>query len=755
MNTELETSRRINLRLTPTDRLNIERISELWPATTSDVIRLAIHTAFLLVQCARESLRLVLRNDKLERQESIDISLSTNVRWTQGNDANEHCYPNASATEMLQIRLNLRTSGQLVALVQCGFASTQTDVVRRSLRLHYQVLSKTRSEYRFGTINGDGEFTPIPLLDLVYTENGPAEQSKSVTSSMVQPTKPDPAQPEAASSRTAWQSAPTVVDCLDAQGRYEVVRELNCNALAMRYLARDRRLGRLCIVKVAVVPTNARYEERLRRFETELKLTTSFGDREVLSGVLDAGSLRWGDFELPFMVVDFSSGRTLQDEVNHHGAGKSLPIAIQLIEDISLALGVIHGLNLIHGDLNPRNILVLPSGQIRLIDFGLCMSKTEAPGAMRSIAEAVSTAVPTEMTDFIAPELRAADPVIDPRCDIYSLGVLFRYILGASHLKVEGANLQTSNELRQLIERMIDATLRRYPEDRLQSVDDFCSALRGIEEAHWRSFDIGHNTSHEHPATIVPSELVTMHDSARKEWTERRSKTSLPGIDVGFEFLEGVQVLDTPGVGSSDPNAASTVSVKSRGGSERSDGENGEAQAKRDVETDEELVARWQSGDALAFDLLYLRHAADLRCFLRMRSLGSDRSDDILQQTLLTVVQRIDAYDPNRMSFKGWLFSVARSVLSTSWRRTIAKALDSRGKSSFFGGVGYECFDSLRETERDAIVLTSYGLRSDEVATLLSLSEDTVRRLRSNALEQLRKDMGIGASILIPSSDLR
>src|SRR4051794_15731598 len=106
---KLEKNRRINIRLTPTDRVTIDRIIELVPSTISDVIRYAIQSAFLLSQCAREAgSRLVLRNDVFRLQEDIDFTLG----FAEGRGANglDTTRSNEAeiATSVIQIRLAVR-----------------------------------------------------------------------------------------------------------------------------------------------------------------------------------------------------------------------------------------------------------------------------------------------------------------------------------------------------------------------------------------------------------------------------------------------------------------------------------------------------------------------------------------------------------------------------------------------------------------------------------------------------------------------
>jgi tetratricopeptide (TPR) repeat protein len=166
---------RINLRLTPTDRLTISRTMKLGSASLSDVIRSAVHTAFLLIQMMRDDgIRLVLRNDKQRTQEDLDVTLISAERQSVDVEARQVFLSESqqACRDILQIRLTARTAEELETLVQVGFARNRTAVVRRALELHYQIVSKIKIEgARFGTLSTSGEFTSLPVLDLGYSEN--------------------------------------------------------------------------------------------------------------------------------------------------------------------------------------------------------------------------------------------------------------------------------------------------------------------------------------------------------------------------------------------------------------------------------------------------------------------------------------------------------------------------------------------------------------------------------------------------------
>jgi hypothetical protein len=153
-------SRRIILRLTPTDRLTIERIQGMTARSKSEVVRLAVHHAAILVRCSRgENVRLVLRNTRNRTQEGLDLSGIGRLKRGRNETGNR-------LDEVLQVRSPASTKDQLHYLINMGFGSSVSAVVRRALELEYQIRSKTGDGARLGLLTGTQNFTPVPIVEL-------------------------------------------------------------------------------------------------------------------------------------------------------------------------------------------------------------------------------------------------------------------------------------------------------------------------------------------------------------------------------------------------------------------------------------------------------------------------------------------------------------------------------------------------------------------------------------------------------------
>src|SRR5689334_22550265 len=95
-------SHRLNVRLTATDRLTIDRIQGRVAASISTTIKLAINTSYVLVQFAAEtSFRLVLRNDSLRVQQDLNLLLLKDASLLQTNETSGP----VSNHDVVQVRL--------------------------------------------------------------------------------------------------------------------------------------------------------------------------------------------------------------------------------------------------------------------------------------------------------------------------------------------------------------------------------------------------------------------------------------------------------------------------------------------------------------------------------------------------------------------------------------------------------------------------------------------------------------------------
>jgi hypothetical protein len=84
---------------------------------------------------------------------------------------------------------------------------------------------------------------------------------------------------------------------------------------------------------------------------------------------------------------------------------------------------------------------------------------------------------------------------------------------------------------------------------------------------------------------------------------------------------------------------------------------------------DATLVAAYKQGDASAFEALYTKHLRPLYGVVYVRTHHQQTAEDIVSQTFLRALERINTFDPAKGSFGGWLFTIARNLIVDHYRK--------------------------------------------------------------------------------------
>lgn len=194
-------------------------------------------------------------------------------------------------------------------------------------------------------------------------------------------------------------------------GRYEIIEELGQGAMSIVYKARDPNIGRVVTLKVMRLDWEVRSKRSKRRFRREAMSAGQLTHPNIVA-VYDADEYR-GE---PFIVMEYLGGPTLA-EVLEVLAPLSLERAVDIALQIGDALDYAHQHGVIHRDVNPSNIILLESGQVKVTDFGLAKlastssSSTSQSGAFHGTLE------------YASPE-QILGQEVDGRSDIFSLGVI-------------------------------------------------------------------------------------------------------------------------------------------------------------------------------------------------------------------------------------------------------------------------------------------------------------------------------------------
>jgi serine/threonine-protein kinase len=200
-------------------------------------------------------------------------------------------------------------------------------------------------------------------------------------------------------------------------GRYEIRRELGRGMMGVVYEAHDPALGRRIALKTIRLAFAVTDEERRRfeeRFLTEARLAARLSHPGIVV-VHDVGQ----DAETGtlFIALEFLEGRT-GAELVAEGRPLDWRQALHVTRRVAEALHHAHSAGIIHRDIKPANIMVLPSGEPKIMDFGIAKVETSH---LTATGQFFGTPL------YMSPE-QALGRTLDARSDLFSLGTL-AYVL--------------------------------------------------------------------------------------------------------------------------------------------------------------------------------------------------------------------------------------------------------------------------------------------------------------------------------------
>lgn len=259
-------------------------------------------------------------------------------------------------------------------------------------------------------------------------------------------------------------------------GRYQVQDKIGAGGMASVYRGRDEVLGRTVAIKT-MLPQYAADPSFAARFKQEAQAAAALQSPYIVS-VYD-----WGkDGDIYFIVMEYLRGTDLKTGIRTHGAVGCKKVA-QIGSEIAQALAVAHKHDIIHRDIKPQNIMVLPDGNIKVMDFGIARAKNSHLTTDNSV---LGTA------HYVSPE-QTQGKELGPTTDIYSLGIVM-YEAATGRVPFEGddaisvALKQVSelpkppSELNSKIDPNLEAIIlkcmQKNPADRFQSAEELTRALR-------------------------------------------------------------------------------------------------------------------------------------------------------------------------------------------------------------------------------------------------------------------------------------
>ncbi|MDH5539839.1 MAG: serine/threonine protein kinase [Rhizobacter sp.] len=297
-------------------------------------------------------------------------------------------------------------------------------------------------------------------------------------------------------------------------GRFQIIARLDRGRLGAVFRAFDPEQQRQVALRLVrrPSPADARQQESFVALQGALRAAVTL-DHPGIAAVYEhgetefateAGSTGAAATQVLYIASALVDGTPLAFRLS---GGRCLPPgpACQWLTQILLALDHAHGLGVVHGSLDPANVLITAADEVRLTDFGLgsCLSAGTAPGGSRLDTPA-----------YLAPEQLLGEAV-DARSDLFAAGVLlYRMLVGRQPFEGGAAEVMQqilaqdapppSRSLPNLgtaFDGVVAQALARRPDRRFASADQFLLALNRAM--------VQHAAAQQEDATaILPAEAI-------------------------------------------------------------------------------------------------------------------------------------------------------------------------------------------------------------------------------------------------------
>ena len=213
-------------------------------------------------------------------------------------------------------------------------------------------------------------------------------------------------------------------------GHYRIAGTLGTGGMGVVYEAEDLRLHRRVALKF--LPEElAEDADAARRFRREAETIAALSHPHICV-VYDVGEHEGRSF----IVMEYVDGVNLKTHMTRRTLTTAQIAAITL--QIAAALEAAHQKSIVHRDIKPGNVLVAATGEVKVVDFGLARRfRSEDTGEV-GIEGSTIPGRPLGTANYMAPE-RILQMPLDPRCDLFSLGVVM-YEMATGRLPFAGTS---------------------------------------------------------------------------------------------------------------------------------------------------------------------------------------------------------------------------------------------------------------------------------------------------------------------------
>jgi serine/threonine-protein kinase len=271
-------------------------------------------------------------------------------------------------------------------------------------------------------------------------------------------------------------------------GNYQIRSAIGSGGQGEVYEAVDISLDRRVVIKVLAAEQTVQ-PASVERFQREAKLAASLDHPNIctIHGLSEVDGVR-------FIAMQYVEGRTVRQLVA--GRPLELDLALSIAIQVAEALAAAHARGIIHRDIKAGNVMVMNSGRVKVLDFGLAKlleSSTETSHDLHLTA----LGVPYGTATYAAPE-QAQGTAVDHRADIFSTGVLLYEMLagtwpfkGKNVVEVRYAVMHHSpppiatargedSSIIARLQEILDRALAKEPANRYQKIEEMRDALWAV-----------------------------------------------------------------------------------------------------------------------------------------------------------------------------------------------------------------------------------------------------------------------------------
>ncbi|QIS16988.1 protein kinase domain-containing protein [Nocardia terpenica] len=263
--------------------------------------------------------------------------------------------------------------------------------------------------------------------------------------------------------------------------RYRLQRLIATGGMGQVWEALDTRLDRRVAVKVlkAEFSTDPTFRHR---FRTEARTTAQL-NHPGIAGIYDYGeTMDPQGGETAYLVMELVQGEPLNAVLSRLGR-LSVAQGLDMLEQTGRALEVAHAAGVVHRDVKPGNILVTPTGQVKITDFGIAKAVDASP--------VTKTGMVMGTAQYIAPEQATGEDATSAS-DVYSLGVVgYEALAGHRPFTGDGALTVAMKHVREApppmpsdlppnVRELVEITMTKDPNRRYRSGGEFADAVAAV-----------------------------------------------------------------------------------------------------------------------------------------------------------------------------------------------------------------------------------------------------------------------------------